>query len=226
MGAFSAGCSPSPPEPTIEELRVCKERLSSKTRDLEVCLQEAGHLKQWRAEMEESLFKDSPPDVQKELERQKTELATLPVEVRIQVEEKLDSFYALMIKELKEQKRRHDDLLGELGRAFRQSTKTQEKVEKTQEKVDQVAAGATEIQQDLATLKRQDEEETTKAERRQRLAAEAHHIVEKVAGFDRRIKCGNCPDKIGMLKANRETLKFHSDLMKDLSALQTSLESP
>jgi chromosome segregation ATPase len=226
VSVLSISCSSRNLADKESQLETCKGRLSSTDRDLRICRQEAVQLQQWKVEMEKTLLQDAPVDIQEERARQKEVLSTLPQEVRVKVEMKLDQLFIVMMKEFKKQESRHEELLHEFGKTYQQSAKTQEAVRKTQETVEQVAGGATEIQQDLASLKHQEEDEAARLERQRQLTAEVHQIVEAIAKFDGRVNCDSCKDKIGMFKAKGETLKFHSMLVRDLSALQKSLESP
>ncbi len=214
------GCYNSKLNQTENKLKACGDRntqLSSTARDLDVCRHENAEFKEWKEQIVADLMRTASPDIKNERAIQIEEVSGLPKEIRIEVGKRVDHFFIVMMKEFNEEKRRHAELLSALGRTHRQT-------EKTQETVEQMAAGTSEIHQDLAALKHQEEEESTRLERQKRLSEEIHQVVEAIAGFDRRINCRSCRDSIGMIKARTETLKFHSELLKDLSSLQQSLE--
>jgi hypothetical protein len=219
--ALSTGCSPGRLEQAERKLKASNDRntqLLSTARDLEVCRQENAKTKEWKDRIEADLLRAAPPTIQKEYAAQVEQDSTLPQQIRVEVQRRVDRFFIVVMKELNEEKRRSEQVLKALERTHTQ-------VLKTGATVDKVVTGTTEIADSLAALKSQKEEESAREERQQRLATEAHQIVERIANFDRRIDCKSCPNGIGMFSAKKEILKFHSDLFKDLSALQQSIES-
>lgn len=220
--ALVLGCSSGELEKAQGELKGCGDRRDSLTREIDACRKESARLKQRLDGFQAALAAPLPESVNKAREEF---LSTVPEQVRVELELHLDSYFTAVAREFKEIQNRNKEILQEMKSARREISQG---ISKTSGQVEQVATATSNLEEGLAAVQKSTEEAQQLRQRQQQTAAELQRILESVIEFDRnKLNCRNCKDKLRLMDRNREEiLKFHSNLVQKMTALQASAEGP
>lgn len=218
--ALLLGCSSGELDKLRGELKACGDRRDSLARDMDACRKESARLKQRLQSIQTVLAAPVPASVN---EAKQEFLANVPQEVRVELELQLDSYFTAVAREFKQLQDRNKEILQEMKSARREIS---QEISKTSGQVEQVATATSNLEEGLAAVQKGAEEAQQLRQRQQLTAAELQKILESVIEFDRnRLNCRECREKLRMMNKNREEiLKFHSDLVRKLTALQASAD--
>lgn len=223
--AILLGCSSGELEKTRGELKTCGDRRDSLAREIESCRKESARLTQRLHGIQAVLAAPVPASVN---DAKREFLDSVPEEVRVELELHLDSYFTAVAREFKELQNRNKEILQEMKQAGRERREISKEISKTSGQVEQVATTASNLEEGLAAVQKGAEDTQQLRQRQQQTAAELQRIVESVIEFDRnRLNCRECRERLRMMGKNREEiLKFHSNLVQKLTALQASAEGP
>lgn len=146
--------------------------------------------------------------------------------MRIEVQFRLEKYFATVARNFKQLQEHNQEVLKELKQARREQSKTSGQVEKVATSASNLEEGLAEVQKGNDEARHLREQQQAQQTRQQQTAAEIQKAIASVIEFDRnRLNCRECKERLRMMDKNREEiLRFHSQLVEQMTALQASAE--